>query len=536
MFANGGGTEPPLRSPPLNPPVRHRFSLPLLALLALPFLSSLSFADLVTGRIVGANGVGVPGINIDAFRVSNGNEENNIFNDGTDANGNFSTTIPAGLYDLHFLPPGPPTTTHVPLVVRNVVISGTRALGTLTLEAGVALSGHLQTQAGTPVANVSLQLFDLASGFQIPETQDKSNAFGNFSLAAPLRPVELRLVTTGLLTPVLVSQRMTLTPVATVNLGNITLQDGFVVSGHVQRTVGGTAVTGLDLDFIDQSTGAELWTPNDSTNALGNFATIVPAGTFDLELCPTIATRLVARRLTATVGAPLDLGLISLDTGFLLSGTVRSFAGIAQAGADLDVGVAGLGKVLTCNDNTNATGGYSVVVPGGTLRVIFHPPSYTLGLGTQVVRNVVVSADRVLDGVLPACDPATNYGTGLAGTGGVVPSLAMAGGVATLDNPNHAFQISGGRGGATGFLMIGFGSASVPVLGGTLLVAPTNAVFAPIALGGAAGQAGAGSLSMPTQIVPDLIGARFYCQAFIRDPLAVQGWSITNATTFEVCR
>jgi hypothetical protein len=249
-----------------------------------------------------------------------------------------------------------------------------------------------------------------------------------------------------------------------------------------------------------------------------------------------MATRLVALRLTRTVSAPLDLGVIALDPGFVLSGTVRSFSGIAQSGSDVDVRLNGVGKILTCNDNTNASGVYAVVVPGGTMRVVFHPPSYTLGLGTLVERNVVVSADRILDATLPACDAIVSYGNGLAGTGGFVPQLSMSGGVPALDNDDFAFELQNGRGGAQAFLMVGFAPASIPSLGGTVLVAPQNAMFASVTLGGGIGVGGAGSLQVPAMLVPDLVGLEFYSQFFVRDPLATQGWAFSNAVAFRVCR
>ncbi|HEX6883546.1 MAG TPA: hypothetical protein VF530_09205 [Planctomycetota bacterium] len=509
--------------------------LPLL-LLALVSLPSLAFGDLLTGRIIAPNGTGVAGVNINAFRSDNGNEEDNLFNDGTDASGNFSTTIPAGVWDLHFLPPGPPATTHVPLVLRNVVVSGTRALGTLQLQAGVSLGGRLVSQGGLPIGNVSIDVFEVATGFQIPQMQVSSNAFGNFALAVPQVAVELRIVPSRTAIPLYFSRRMTVTPAGNTSLGDIVLQDGFQVSGTVVRTVGGTGVAGLDLDFIDVATGIELWTPNDSTNSLGAFSTVVPAGTLDIELCPSLASRLVAKGLRQTVSATTNLGTITLDPGVLLSGTVRNFAGVAVLNADIDVSASGIGKVLTCNDNSSATGAYAVVVPAGTLRVTFNPPSYDVGLGRDLEKNLVVGADTVLDGVLPACDPATNYGNGLAGTGGLVPRLRMSPGVPSLGNKDIGFRLRNARGGSTGFLIVGFAPASNPVLGGTVLVSPQNAFIVPIALGGASGVAGEGTLDIPPQFSPALIGIDFFAQFFVHDPLAAQGWSFSNGVTFRVCR
>jgi hypothetical protein len=505
------------------------------ALLLLAFSPSL-FADLVTGRVVDSNGVGVPGININAFRVSNGNEEDNLFNDGTDGAGNFTTTIPGGVYDLHFIPPQPPATTHVPLVVRNVVIAGTKNLGTLQLEMGVLLSGHLQTQAGLPVGQVRLELFNELTGFVIPQAQAKSDAFGNFSLAAPKNALELRLITTGILTPLLASKLIALAPTTNTNLGNITLLNGITVSGHAQRGDTAAAVSGVDLDFLDAATGVKLYTPNDTTNTLGNFSTVVPAGTYDIEFCSPFAAHLVGLSINQTVSSTLNLGNVVLEPGFVMSGTVRNSSGVALANADLDVRVQGFGKLVTCADNTNAAGQYSIIVPAGILKVIFHPANYTSGLGSKVINNVAVSANLTLDAVLPNCASPVNYGAGLAGTGGIVPHITTSGGVPAVDNGNFAFELQNGRGGANAFLMVGITQAAIPTLGGTLLITPANSVRFATTLTGAPGVAGAGSRHFPIPVLASLVGVELFAQFFVQDPGAVQGWAFSEGVRFHVCR
>lgn len=48
------------------------------------------------------------------------------------------------------------------------------------------------------------------------------------------------------------------------------------------------------------------------------------------------------------------------------------------------------------------------------------------------------------------------YGDGCPGDGGVVPAIAAVGGPPTLGNASHGLQVTGGAGGALGFLLIGF--------------------------------------------------------------------------------
>lgn len=509
------------------------------ALLALLASANATFGDLITGRVVDSNGVGVPGVNIDAIRVSNGNDQN-LSNDGTNTLGNFSTTIAAGVYDLYFFAPVPPQTTLVPLVLRNVVVTGTKALGNLTMQSGVSLSGTVRNPGGAPVSQVTLRVIDELTGADVPLATRKTSAFGTFSLAVPARALELQLDASSVPVQLLVSRVLNVAPTTNTNLGALTLAQGFLVTGHVQRAVNATAVPSVDLDIVDKATGEKLFTPHDNTDTLGNFSIVLPTGAFDVELCPPFATRLVARSLPHTVTGTSDLGVIALDPGFVLSGTIRSFNGTAQVGSDVDVrNRLTRAKVFLCADNSGANGAYSIIVPAGTMRVIFHPPSFTLGLGSQVHKNVAVNGDTFLDGVLPVCGFPTNYGTGLAGTGGVVPQIRTIGGVATPDNSDFALRLQNGRGGGMAVLTLSGSQQATPLAGGILLVGvdPCCSLSVPLILNGASGVAGAGNqdykLPFPLHVV---MGLDIFAQYFVIDPLAPQGWSFSEGLRLPVCR
>jgi hypothetical protein len=113
------------------------------------------------------------------------------------------------------------------------------------------------------------------------------------------------------------------------------------------------------------------------------------------------------------------------------------------------------------------------------------------------------------------------YGAGLAGSAGLVPRLAglgqpSIGRTITLD-------VTQGLGGASGVLAIGLaGRAAAPFLGGTRLVELPVMQF-PIQLSGA----GTASLSFPIPSSIAMIGTRVDAQAFVTDPAAVQGMSMS---------
>lgn len=118
-----------------------------------------------------------------------------------------------------------------------------------------------------------------------------------------------------------------------------------------------------------------------------------------------------------------------------------------------------------------------------------------------------------------------SYGSGLAGTGGFVPSLHLTG-IPDLNQP-WALQIDNARGGAYGVLWSGMTQATTPFWGGTLLLVPMTRT--PLLASGALGVGGVGSATVPMLTTdPAMIDVPCFFQAAFRDPLAAQGVSLTN--------
>ncbi len=134
-------------------------------------------------------------------------------------------------------------------------------------------------------------------------------------------------------------------------------------------------------------------------------------------------------------------------------------------------------------------------------------------------------------GTGPTCGTFTAYGTGLAGSGGVVPALSGIG--SPVVGAFVSVELAGGLGGATGVLAISLASASVPLFGGTILVDLASAIFVPLTLTGPAGVPGAGAFSFPFA-VPPLPGLEAFLQAGVFDPGASNGLlSLSNG--LEIC-
>lgn len=396
---------PPPATPMRTPSVRLAFLLGTLLLLA-----TSARAQAITGRVISSTGAGVAGVNIDGF--DSGGNELDLLNDGTDAAGNFATTVVdgPGVYTFVFYPPAPPTTTHLVGTRTNVVVVTTTNLGNVALGAGVLLSGRAVRGASIPVANVTLEVLDAATQLPITQIQTKTNAFGNFNLAVPEQPIELRLDPSSSAF-VLAARRFERTPAGTLAMGDLKLPTGAIVTGHVQRT-NATAVSGADLDFRKNGNANDSFVYNDNTNAAGNFSVILPLGTYEVTVCPKPADLLATKVVTNFVVA----GNTALPTqvvvaGVELHGTVLSASGQPAQGVDVDVLNATTGvPIPLCNDNTDANGDYSVIVPAGTYDVRFQRPSSGGSVGADLHDNVVVSGTTLLDGQLPAHGGANSYG------------------------------------------------------------------------------------------------------------------------------
>jgi Tol biopolymer transport system component len=128
----------------------------------------------------------------------------------------------------------------------------------------------------------------------------------------------------------------------------------------------------------------------------------------------------------------------------------------------------------------------------------------------------------------------TEFGTGLAGTGGYVPHLSGIGG--WCEAGIWEVDIADGLGRANGHLWVGLGRTNgINLFGGTFYVDFSQPIFPiPIRLFGAAGVGGAGSLTIPGINVENLGEISIFLQATLIDAHAIKGVSMTNALELEV--
>jgi len=365
--------------------------LPLLAV-------GVARADFLDGRCVNAQSQGVAAVNIDA--LDGGGNSVSLSNDSTDANGFFHVTIPAGTFTIIFKPPAPPASTSMWTEIGPINVSGTTNVGTIQLNQGVDLSGRILNPSSAGVPNVDIDIVDAATGTMFELLNDRTDASGNFRLAAPFGPIELRFdpAPSG---QTLAPLAMPLNLSGATNLGNLQLAQGFVVGAIVRRT-NNNPVADVDVDTEVAATGADLYTPGDNTNGSGVVDFVVPAGTYTFEFCAPLSEGLATRVIGPTaINSNTSLGVVIMQNGFLMSGHVQSQAGASVSGATVSLRDGSGAIVPTCHDHTDASGNYATVVPPGTFTVCFLPPNDS-PLGASCTSNVTVSGPTTVNGTLPA--------------------------------------------------------------------------------------------------------------------------------------
>jgi Tol biopolymer transport system component len=128
----------------------------------------------------------------------------------------------------------------------------------------------------------------------------------------------------------------------------------------------------------------------------------------------------------------------------------------------------------------------------------------------------------------------TEFGSGLAGTGGFVPHLTGQGG--SCETGAWQIAIEDGLGKAAGHLWVGLGRTNgINLFGGTFYVDFAQPIFAiPIALDGIAGVGGTGGLRLDGVNVENLGVFSIFLQCTLLDAHAPRGISMSNALELAI--
>ncbi len=271
---------------------------------------------------------------------------------------------------------------------------------TLTHAAMASTFSGRVTDGVSGIGGVDLDVFEAGTTNSVPTVNDNTDLNGFFSFDVPdgtydvffLPPIGSRYIGT---------ERLNVAVSGPTDIGTVTLQSGFFLSGTVVRQ-NMTPVPGVPLRVLDSTTGERFLPRNDASDSSGMFSFAVPAGSWDLQVRPPDAMRLVAREFVAlSLGPDRSLGTIVLEPGFVLAMTVRGPHGSPVEGVDIDVDrLSPAGRVFTPGDNSNSNGFVDVVAPAGALEVTVGPNPSTRFLSR--ILSVNLSADTVLPDVILA--------------------------------------------------------------------------------------------------------------------------------------
>ncbi|MGH2652542.1 MAG: carboxypeptidase-like regulatory domain-containing protein, partial [Actinomycetota bacterium] len=320
----------------------------------------------VSGSVQDSDLQPVPGVDLNFVDSLSGVQIYTI-RDNSDAAGAFAVVVPPDLYDIAFRPSVGSTLAPKRLEAVNLPVNTT--LPAVTLNQGFIVSGLVKDSAGTGLENVDLDFFDSATKQLVFTIRDHTDLAGNYAVVVEPGTYNIQFIPPPAST--FVAERLADVAVAgDLALPEVVLPAGVAVTGRVISSLG-AGIAGIDLDFFDDATDLGVFTPRDISGTDGSFRVVVGAGTYNIHFIPPAGGRLLGVRL-ADVALPADTLLpdVVMGEGFLVSGGVFDGLGAPVPGVDLEFfDSVTNAKVFTANDDTGASGLYSVPVPAGTYTI-----------------------------------------------------------------------------------------------------------------------------------------------------------------------
>lgn len=378
----------------------------------------------LSGSVV--DGAAMPVTDLDLDFVDSVDGPIFIANDRTDATGSFSVVVPGGSFDIEFEPAI--GIQLAPLRIDAVAVAADTSLGQITMQAGHPLRGSVLL-SGIGLGGVLVQLVDPFTGLERFAIRNSTDAAGQFDFVVAEGPLDLLLVPPRG-AAALPRSLSGIVVGGTTDLPPLSLDPGVLVSGSV-RGPGNVDAEGTDLDFTEIHSRRMRFTPRDNADENGQFAIAVSAGSYEIDFTPPGPSGWAPARLSdVTLLSNTVLPTVHLATGRTVSGLVTDGAGTPLPGVDLDFLVAATGEELyTDDDNADASGSFSVVVPSGTYDIVFSPVAGS-GVGRLTLSGVTVGGNLSLGTqVLPTASAAsaltvappsgsTGGGTAVTVTGG----------------------------------------------------------------------------------------------------------------------
>ena len=228
-----------------------------------------------------------------------------------------------------------------------------------------SVTGRVQSASGAPIAGITVHVATTT-------LSAVTSATGAFTITGlgNNRNADLEFITYGTWAPTTFRVR----PNGALNVGNVTLGPGALVTGTVVGS-GGFSPVGGNLNVYD-FTGTKLFTPNDAISATGTFAITVPLGYNVIRAVPPVGSPLIPAEWKETnVIGPISYPSTTMVRGYPMTMTVvDEISGVPISGITIAVTDALTGKpAAQINDVTNAFGAASLLVPFSVLNLFLDP-------------------------------------------------------------------------------------------------------------------------------------------------------------------
>ena len=335
---------------------------------------SLTAGRYVSGRVVDANGAGVPGVNLNFADAGTGAAAGQLQDDGTDGNGFFNTLAPSGVWNVDLAPTL--VSRKVPREILGVNLSTSdQAIGTFSVLDGFLVTGTITDASFFPIAGADFDVRIAGTGSKLFTPNDNTSPAGAASFVIPAGLYDITGTPPAALTNATRTARAVVVA-ADLALPNLDLPPGVALSAHCVTT-GGVPVPNVDCDADSLPLLHRLQTPHDVTNASGDVSVQVSLHKFKVNYAPPVASKLLPVVFDSLqITGARNMGNVVHATGHWVSVNVtEQFTGLPLQGVNLDFVDAATGKtLLTLDDVTNATGFARVVTDQRQFNLIVRGP------------------------------------------------------------------------------------------------------------------------------------------------------------------
>lgn len=334
--------------------------------------ATLEEGFLLSGYVTDGTGSGLENIGIDLRRKDTG-EKIYVANKKTDSTGYYNSAVPAGLFELRYVPPS--DSRYPGVAVDSFTIGGDLSRNQ-TLSIGLLLTAFVHDTTGNAIERADLDIIQESTGAKLFTPHDKTDSLGLATIAIPpdiytvrVQPpvgsIFDRVVLEGLIISGDTTLDFTLNEVQRVNLnGRITDSSGAGLSGIV-------------IEFVNHLTGENVYVPDNETDTSGYYSLPVPMGLFDVEISPPEGSRYVGMKFPEIVFEADTLwNDIVLESGFIFTANVFDIQGQPVEYVDFDFVAESSGlELFTPHDNTDSDGRAIVTVPGDIYTIHLSPPA-----------------------------------------------------------------------------------------------------------------------------------------------------------------